>query len=126
MIRRYSPIVLVMLIAALALSACGGGTTPAPSAKAITLDAAEFSFTPNAFTAKVGEEVTFTITNKGTLEHNFVVFDSSGAELTRTSIAVGSSATAKVKPSAAGAYEIVCDVAGHKEAGMVATLTVSE
>lgn len=123
--RRLLTIVLAALVGALALSACGGGAPPPPAAKSIAVDASEFAFAPNAFTAKVGEELTFTITNKGSLEHNFVVFDPSGQELARTTIAVGSNASLKVTASAAGTYGIVCDVAGHKEAGMVAALTVS-
>ena len=126
--RRLLTIVLTALIAALALSACGGGgpaATPTPAARSIAVDASEFAFAPNAFTAKVGEELTFSVTNKGALEHNFVVFDALGKELARTTIAVGSNVSAKVTPSAAGAYEIVCDVPGHKEAGMVAALTVN-
>lgn len=125
MIRRLSTILLVALIAALTISACGGGAPPPPAAKTVLVDASEFAFAPNAFTARVGEDITFTINNKGTLEHNFVVIDAAGAEIARTSVAVGSTASVKVTPSAAGTYQIVCDVAGHKEAGMVATLTVS-
>ncbi len=126
MIRRFSPIVLLALIAALALSACGGGTSPAPSGKTFKVDASEFAFAPNTFSAKVGEEITFSITNKGALEHNFVVFDPSGNELGRVAISAGSTASLKVKPAAAGAHAIECDVPGHKEPGMVATLTVSQ
>jgi len=127
MTRRLSLIALFVLAVALALSACGGGgTSPAPSGKTFKVDASEFAFAPNAFSAKAGEEITFSITNKGTLEHNFVVFDPSGSELARVTIAAGSTASLKVKPAAAGAYAIDCDVPGHKGAGMVATLTVSQ
>ncbi len=123
--RRLLTAVLAALLTALTLSACGGGAPATPAARSIAVDASEFAFAPNAFTATVGEELTFTVTNVGTLEHNFVVFDAAGTELARTSVPVGSNASATVTPSAAGTYEIVCDVAGHKEAGMVAALTVN-
>lgn len=126
MTRRSSVVAFFVLVAALALSACGGGANPTPSGKTFNLDASEFAFAPNAFNAKVGEEITFSITNKGALEHNFVVFDPFGSELGRVAIPLGSTATLKVKPAAAGAYAIDCDVPGHKEAGMAATLTVSQ
>jgi plastocyanin len=128
MTRRYTSLVLAALIGALVLGACGGGAAPtaAPAAKAFTVEATEFAFSPNAFNAKVGDDITFTVTNAGTIEHNFVVFDPSGSEVSRTSIAVGAKATLNVKPATAGAYTIDCDIAGHKEAGMVATLTVTQ
>lgn len=125
MIRRSSTVWLIALIAAVLLAACGGGGTPQAAAKTFSLEATEFAFSPNAFDAKAGEEVTFKIKNAGTLEHNFVVFDPSGAELARTTIAVGATGSVTVKPAAAGSYAIDCDIPGHKEAGMVATLTVS-
>jgi len=124
MIRRVSRMCLVALAVALTLGACGGGGGT-PAAKTLSVEAIDFGFAPNAFTAKVGEDITFSISNKGALEHNFVVFDPSGAEVGRTSIAIGATGSLTVKPSVAGAYSVVCDIAGHKEAGMVATLTVS-
>ena len=128
MIRHYAATVLVVLMAVLALSACAGGgagdLTPAPSASTISIEAGEFAFTPGTFTAEVGEELTFEITNNGTLEHNFVVLDPSGNELTRTNIAVGATASVKVMPLEAGTFTILCDIPGHQEAGMEAILTV--
>ena len=127
MIRRCTVWTLVALVVAVALSACGGSPTPTPppAAKTFAVEATEFAFAPNSFTAKVGDEVTFNVTNKGALEHNFVVFDPSGKEIGRATIALGGTATVKVKPIVAGAYTIDCDIPGHKEAGMLATLTVN-
>jgi len=125
MIRRCTVSILVTLIVAGALSACGGSPTPPPAVKTFAVEATEFAFAPNSFTARVGDEVTFKVTNKGALEHNYVVFDPSGNEVGRITIAVGATATVKVKPTAAGAYAIVCDIAGHKVAGMLAALTVN-
>lgn len=128
MFRRFSIVIIAALSAALVLSACGGGGTPAasgPATQSFNVDATEFQFSPKTFTAKVGEEITFNITNKGTLEHNFVVFDPSGAEIARTTVAVGATASVKVTASQAGTYPIDCDIPGHKEAGMEGTLTVT-
>ena len=127
MIRRCTVWILVALVVVVALSACGGSPTPTPppAIKTFAVEATDFAFAPNSFTAKVGDEVTFNVTNKGALEHNFVVFDPSGNEIGRITIAVGATATVKVKPAAAGAYAIDCDIPGHKESGMLATLTVS-
>lgn len=127
MTRRFTLLVLAALIGALALTACGGGGGGGggASSKTFNVDATEFAFAPNTFDAKAGEEITFNVSNKGTLEHNFVVFDPSGAEIARGTIAVGATSPVKATPSAAGDYTVVCDVAGHKEAGMTGTLTVS-
>jgi plastocyanin len=134
MIRRNVATLLLALVTVLALSACtgaggvevtpGGEVTPAPSASTISVEATEFAFTPSTFTAQVGEELTFEITNNGTLEHNFVVLDPAGDELARTSIAVGATESVKIVPVEGGAYTIVCDMEGHQEAGMEAALTV--
>ena len=48
-----------------------------------------------------------------------------GANRDDITIAVGGTATVKVKPIVAGAYTIDCDIPGHKESGMLATLTVN-
>ncbi len=126
--RRFATTVLVALSAILTLNACAGGgeagIEPAPSARTISIEAGEYAFAPGTFTAKVGEELTFEITNNGTLEHNFVVLDPSGSELTRTNIAVGATASVTVMPLEAGTFAILCDIPGHREAGMEAILTV--
>jgi uncharacterized cupredoxin-like copper-binding protein len=127
MFRSFSALMLILTAMALILGACGGGdgTQPAPASKTFSVDATEFAFAPNTFTAKVGEAVSFTVTNNGTLEHNFVVFDPSGAELGRVVIPAGRSANVNVTPSAAGTYALVCDIPGHREAGMEGALTVN-
>jgi plastocyanin len=134
MISRNAATILIALVMILALSACtaagggevapGGEEMPAPSASTISIEATEFAFVPNTFTAQVGEELTFEITNNGTLEHNFVVLDPAGNELTRTSIAVGAVESVQIVPVEGGTYAIVCDIEGHQEQGMEAALTV--
>jgi len=124
MIRRFAVLLFVVLSAALLISACGGSSVP-PSAKTLSVTATEFAFAPNVFEAKVGEDLTFSIENNGTLDHNFVVFDPSGKEATRTTVARGTSGSVTFKVSTAGDWAIVCDVAGHKQAGMTATLKAS-
>ena len=125
MTRRYTVWMLIALIATVALGACGGSPTSPPAVKTFAIEMTEFAFAPNSFAARVGDEVAFKVTNKGALEHNFVLFDPSGKEMERITIAVGATATVQVKPTAAGAYVINCDIPCHKEAGMLATLTVN-
>ncbi len=112
---------------ALALTGCSGGTpagpTAAPSAS-FTVGALDaFKYDPATLTAKVGEQVTVVLDNKGVLEHNFVIEE---FDVHLGPIAGGAkSAPGVFTPTAAGAYTYFCDVPGHKEAGMIGTLTVN-
>lgn len=130
MFRRSTLIVLIALVGALALAACGGGgdpTDPPAAARTLNIDATEFAFSPADFSASVGEQLTFTIQNDGALEHNFAILDANGNDLARVEgIGVGESKSVSFTPSSAGALKLVCDIAGHEEAGMLGSLTVSE
>ena len=130
MTRKLFALTLCALAGALILVACGGGGAPAtsaPEARLVAVSAADFTFTPNAYTAAVGEQLTFNVKNDGTLDHNFVVLDASGGELERLdAISVGTTKALNFSPTAAGTLTIVCDVAGHREAGMEASFTVSQ
>jgi len=79
----------------------------------------EFKFEPATAEVPAGK-VTVVIANTGAVEHNFVI-----PRLEKGSEAVRAGARAELeldlKP---GTYEVVCDVPGHKEAGMTMTLVV--
>ncbi len=113
------------------VAACAGGTgsspasagspTPGstPASAAISLEAAEFAFTPSQITVAPGD-ATISLANKGTIEHDFVV-DTLGIMV---HAAVGTTATGSVAAMTAGTYPFYCSIPGHKEAGMTGTLTV--
>jgi plastocyanin len=104
-----------------ALAACGGSATPSPAAQKVSVVGTEFAFDPNTIEAKAGETLEITLVNKGTLEHDISI-DALGVKLL---VPVGKTlAVTTAKPVPAGTYEFYCAVAGHKEAGMVGTLTV--
>jgi len=64
-------------------------------------------------------DVTVQVPNKGAAAHNFSI-DALGI-----SVDIAPGATEEVVINApAGSYEYYCDVPGHKQAGMVGTLTV--
>ena len=104
-----------LLVAAAALAA------PAP--RPVLIKLREFVFDPKDVTVRAGE-VTFDIKNEGIIEHNFIIED--GARKKMAQIAVldaGKTEELKVtlRP---GTYAIVCNLPGHKDAGMTAALRV--
>src|SRR5215218_3504454 len=104
----------------------GATTAPAggePAAAAMTVDivAHDIFFEPSEATIPANTDVTVNLPNEGAAPHNFSI-DALGIDV---DIAPG--ATEQVVINApAGEYEFYCNVPGHKEAGMVGTLTVSE
>ena len=127
--RKVLGVILISLFAMAVLAACGGGgaSTAAPAsanAKTFTVETTEFAYNPNTFSASVGQPIAFKITNKGTVDHTFVIMDLDGKEAAKATIKTGGTETLQFTPTAAGNYPIVCDLPGHKEAGMQGTLTV--
>jgi len=125
--RKGSVVGFISLLAML-LAACsgGGGASPQAPASGATFNvvATEFAFNPNTFKASVGQPITFKITNKGTVDHTFVIMGLDGKEAVKATIRTGGTETLQFTPTIAGVYPVVCDLPGHKEAGMQATLTV--
>lgn len=132
-LQRIAGLTVVGLLIVVVLAACSGGTiggTKAPASggsggKTFNVSATEFAFNPNKFEATVGQKVTFKVTNKGTVEHNFVILNPDGSqELTKMTTQPGETKTLDFTPSEAATYPIDCNIAGHKEAGMVGELVV--
>jgi uncharacterized cupredoxin-like copper-binding protein/sugar lactone lactonase YvrE len=96
-------------------------TEEAPaSAKTIDLEAGDFYFKPNTIEAKAGEPITVTVKNVSPLPHNFSI------DSLKVSIYMqpGESNSVTFTPQS-GSEEFYCDLPGHREAGMVGTLTAS-
>lgn len=128
--------------ATLALYACT--STPAPLE--VALQATEFSYGPDRIEVEVGQQVTVRLSNRGTLEHDFVIqqiplvsAEGSTGEMpghemggVQVEAAVhagampGMEAVVSFTPTMAGIYEFFCAVPGHKEEGMIGTLRVVE
>lgn len=118
---------LVVLV--LALRSGGSGPTTA-----VTFRADEFAYRP-ADAEVLSGSVEVTLANRGQVGHELVVlapgvhitsrdqFDETMSLLTIPSIAPGSEVTATVDLPP-GAYQVVCLLPGHLEAGMSATLEV--
>lgn len=101
-------------------------STPAPSlpsrsVKIFTVSGAEFAFSPNTLSVNKGDTVKVTFTNNGTLPHNFTITE---LNVKSRTIMPGASDTVTFTADTAGTFTYFCSVPGHKDKGMVGTLTV--
>ncbi len=123
--RRMWGSAVVLLVLGVLLAACGGGG--GGGGAALTVELGDLYFKPNVLTAKPGQTLQITLDNRGALEHDFVLYDADGqTELFHQhSIQPGQKVSVSFQaPGKPGTYSFVCTVPGHKEAGMVGTLTV--
>lgn len=78
----------------------------------------EYAFSPSEIRVAPDEELH--IVNDGAITHSFFVPDlGKGVELEP-----GDEATVELPPGTDGTYRVICDISGHVESGMVATLEV--
>ena len=121
------------IAAAAFIAACGGGAaTQAPGATAgpaasgvVSVEASDqggYKFTPSAITIPAGE-VTFSVKNTGTEEHEFEIFKGDTVVDEIEGLVPGLTKPLTVT-LAAGTYQYKCLLNGHDQAGMVGTLTV--
>lgn len=96
------------------------GASPAAGGNTATVYGEDIKFDPKEFTIAANTDVKVTFTNKGVLQHNFSLDDPKVATKT---INGGESDTVTINAKP-GTYQYYCSVPGHKEAGMVGTLTV--
>ncbi len=132
-LQRVVVFVLVSVLLIALLAACSGGTigtkpgtgsgSGSGGGKSYAVTATEFQFAPNKFDATVGQKTTFNVTNKGTVEHTFIVMSPDGSqELAKITTQPGETKPLEFTPSSAGTYPVVCNIAGHKEAGMTGSI----
>jgi len=86
----------------------------------IKINAVSFSFSPDALNGKVGEEINIDITATG--QHTFTI-DELGVD-----VVTPHRETTRISftPDRVGTFEYYCAIPGHKEAGQVGTINVSD
>lgn len=117
-----------------------GGGAAAPAGGPVTelaVDASEFAFDPATAQMAVGTELTVTMVNVGSVEHEWVLLNegtriaeesefSEDMVLARTErVQGGESSTVAFTLDATGTYQVVCMVSGHLAAGMQGLVTAS-
>jgi len=96
----------------------GGGMNHGAAPETVEVSAALAGFDPSEIEVKE-REVTFNLTNTEALPHDFTI-DDLGVKIKLDANGSGEQ-TVEAKP---GTYEFYCSIPGHKDAGMVGTLTV--
>ena len=96
------------------------GTTAAP--QTFDVSETEFKIEPAHIEAGAGNPLTFNVTNDGQAEHDFTIDGVDGTEV----LPAGEAGELVVDGLDAGEYRVFCSLPGHADAGMEATLTVSD
>ncbi len=125
MTRRTILLFAAVAMVALGLAACGGGASSSGSSSAapltLTVTATEFKYDPAVINATPGQTINLTVKNIGSVQHTFVLATAN----VKITVDPGKSVTQTfTAPATAGTYAYECDIAGHKEAGMVGQLIV--
>jgi uncharacterized cupredoxin-like copper-binding protein len=118
------------------LTSCGG--TSAPTTE-IDVTLTDFQFSPSSFTVPAGKEITLNSRNSGGAIHNFMIMNlgqTVGPQFGDEDLPNvywkleippgGDSSTTFTAPVEPGAYEVLCSIPGHMQAGMIGKLTVVE
>jgi plastocyanin len=95
-------------------NACG------PAAGQMTVEMIDINFNPKELTIPANTDVTINLVNKGVTAHNFNIDQ---LNVHSGDYSAGQTGTVTIN-AAPGTYEYYCSIPGHKEAGMVGTLTV--
>lgn len=117
--RFLARIIAPAALAGVVLGCGGGAPSTAPSVAPVQVEAMEFKFTPDALTIPAGK-ATIELVNKGTIEHDLTIDELN----LKVFVAVGKTALGTAEGLTSGTYPFYCSIPGHKEAGMVGTLTV--
>jgi plastocyanin len=113
---------VVSVPAALAALAALAFVSLAHAQSAVNMTAVEFAFQPATVNTASGS-VTFNLRNNGQFPHNIAI-DGRDGSIFANDLTAGQSATATVNLPP-GTYTFYCPVDGHRDRGMVGTLTVA-
>jgi uncharacterized cupredoxin-like copper-binding protein len=146
--RQLTRLVGFAAVAMVAVTACSGGSTPAPSTGGGGGDGTEVAVTLSEWSVALADssvpagDVTLKVTNTGANVHELIVVDTDtkaealpvdGATVDEAGltvvdevedVAAGGTATLALVDLAAGHYAVFCNVEGHYSQGMHADLTV--
>lgn len=121
--NHYPSVSRVLAASVLTLAASLPAAAAANDVRTIELVAEEFSFTPSEVTIEPGETVRMKLVNEGRISHNLMI-QGDGLEGRTETIQSGNTDSFEITASETGTISFICDVPGHKEAGMTGELVV--
>ena len=107
------------ILALLTAVACSGSSSSA-SGPEVKIALTDFKFTPDKLEIAANTAVRFVAKNTGSVEHDLTI-DKINYKL---AVPTAREVSKSIGPLQAGTYEVYCAVVGHKELGMIASLTV--
>jgi uncharacterized cupredoxin-like copper-binding protein len=90
----------------------------------VNITAAEYRFSPSAFTYQQGTKIRVSVANGGQIDHSFVLKSPSGSVIMRMQLLPQQSQTLEATLTTIGTYAFVCDLSDHVQQGMVGSITV--
>ena len=127
-ISRGCLLISLAAVAAIGLTGCGGGggseSDDSVPADALVIEALDIKFDQDEYTAPAGA-TDIAYVSEGQQVHTLVVFDEKNQKVGETMTVNPGQTKVELFDLPAGTYSLICDIPGHKDAGMVATLTTS-
>jgi len=135
------PWIAASVASLLLVVSCGGGNTreelvvPTPTTD-LVVEAKEFHFSPAVVAVPAGQDITVTVANNGTINHEWVIiakghefvdrrnFTENAVLFEVDKVADGAQRTSTFSIAQPGRYQLICAFEGHFEAGMQASLVV--
>ena len=128
--KRRTILTMLVVVAALAMAACGEGAGGPTTSIKVTMT--DFAFSPNSSTVPTGQHISLEIVNNDATTHTFAIMqaghvvqghfteaDRAGIFWAEAPVPPGETVRAAfTAPGQPSEYQIVCDIAGHFEAGM--------
>jgi manganese oxidase len=127
-VRRWGLLGIASALALVSVSCSGGndggGTEEQAAAGPATIEImlTEFTIDPSAIAVPVGQPIEFSVMNMGQAPHTFAI-DVGDKTYVTDQIEPAATLVLDVPALDAGTYAAYCTVSGHKDLGMVATVT---
>ena len=115
---RFMVPALTILALVVGVACSGGGASS--SGPEVKIGLSDYKFTPDKIEIPANTVVKFTAKNGGSVEHDITI-DAVGFKLL---VPTAREVSKSIGPLQPGTYAVYCAVVGHKELGMIATLTV--
>lgn len=141
-IKRFTLFIALVMVASLGLAACGGTASASNQPVEVKVTLTEFKIDSSVTNFKVGVPYHFTVTNQGSVPHEFQIMPPATGQLTADQIQklalagigqsnLGAGATATLdytftQEYPQGALELACHLPGHYEGGMHTPIVVTK